>query len=200
MRIARTLLLLPLAACVFDPRGVPPSEDDDGDDTAAPDARPYPDGAGPDAALPPDAEPPPDATLVDCPSNYESFPELGLHLRFDQSSQATWIEAAQDCANDAAPATYLAIAADDATNAAIDEISANRDIWIGISDAGVEGEYRTVFGDAIVFDSWGFGEPNDGLNPQPEDCVELLDGGDWNDRACGEVRRFVCACDPTRGR
>jgi hypothetical protein len=201
MRIAWMLLLLPLAACAFDPRGVPPSGDDD-DDTTAPDARPEPDpdGARPDAAVPPDAEPPPDAVLVDCPGNYEFIPDLGVQLRFDQSSQGTWLEAAEDCANDAAPATFLAIAADDATNAAIDDISANRDIWIGISDAGVEGDYRTVFGDAIVFDSWDFGEPNDGVNPQQEDCVELLDGGDWNDASCDVVRRYVCACDPTRGR
>jgi hypothetical protein len=194
MRIA-WMLLLPLAACAFDPRGVPPSGDDD--DSAPPDARPDPgpDGGRPDAAVPPDAELPPDAEPPDCPDNYAPIDELGVSLRFDQSSQGTWLQAAEDCANDAPGATFLAIASDEATNAAIDAISANRDIWIGISDAGVEGEYRTVFGDAITFDSWGFGEPNDGLNPQTEDCVELLNGGDWNDASCEVVHRYVCACD-----
>lgn len=185
-RLLPMALLLP--ACFFDPRGVP----SDGAATAGdarPDADAPLDGQGPDGGPPPDA-------AVQCPTGYVEQPGLGRY-RFD-TGNTSWTEARDDCADDLPGITHLVIIGGDAENAHVDAISSNRDVWIGMTDAGDEGVWRDVNGAAKGYEHWAFLEPNNGgIGGDEEDCAELLDGsGEWNDRACGDNRRYVCECTP----
>jgi hypothetical protein len=187
-------LALLLAACTFDPRGVP----SDGAPTsgdARPDAGGPSDGQGPDATAPDGA--PPDAASATCPQGYVAAEGLGVY-RFD-TGNTDWATARDDCANDLPGFTHLVIIGSDAENGHVDAIAGNRDVWIGVTDADDEDVWLDVLGAPQLYDNWGAFEPNNGgITGGEEDCVELLDGGAaWNDRSCGDHRRYVCECDAT---
>ena len=62
--------------------------------------------------------------------------------------------------------------------------------WIGLTDFGMEGDWRDVYGQTPVFTSWHPGEPNDqgGI----EDCAQVWTQGGWNDADCTLPSAFVC--------
>ncbi len=64
--------------------------------------------------------------------------------------------------------------------------------WLGASDLEVEGSWRWVTGESLLWTSWGIGEPND--QDGAEDCLEINHGGNglWNDISCNLSRPFVC--------
>ena len=52
--------------------------------------------------------------------------------------------------------------------------------YIGLSDKDLEGEFQWVNGDAITYENWYPGQPNDyGVG---QDYVEMLNNGQWNDQ------------------
>lgn len=64
-------------------------------------------------------------------------------------------------------------------------------IWLGGSDAALEGDFRWSDGSPLVFESWAPGQPDNGAGV---DCIEKRnDGaGGWYDRRCTDVHRYVC--------
>ncbi|KAK3604487.1 hypothetical protein CHS0354_019081 [Potamilus streckersoni] len=71
-------------------------------------------------------------------------------------------------------------------------------VWTGLEDIGVEGVYKWVSGDPVVYTNW---IPNH-LSPDAdiEDCVIFMsrNGGRWDDVACrgylngNQIHSFVC--------
>jgi hypothetical protein len=64
--------------------------------------------------------------------------------------------------------------------------------WLGLTDQQIEGTFRWVTGEPLVFENWFPGEPNNFNNV--EDCVEIdisLSDGKWNDLDCVSSRIFV---------
>jgi len=57
---------------------------------------------------------------------------------------------------------------------------ANREIWLGASDAASEGSWRWVTGEAFQYSRWGSGQPNNSGGNQ--DYLHTWKGG-WNDLA-----------------
>ncbi len=113
----------------------------------------------------------------------------------------SWSEARRRCQ---AMGGDLAFPDDDAENTALSgalRALENRNYWLGGSDGGDEGTWRTV-GD-IEFTKcdllgcdckigncpWSDGEPNNWFG---EDCLEMQQGGTWNDEDCSSNRAFVC--------
>ncbi len=63
--------------------------------------------------------------------------------------------------------------------------------WIGLDDRDREGVFVWATGEALSFESWEPGQPDD-FNGN-EDCVEQkAASGDMNDLPCGATRYFVC--------
>ncbi len=50
--------------------------------------------------------------------------------------------------------------------------------WIGFNDEAVEGQWRWVTGEPVVYTNWNPGEPNNAGN---EDYAQFVSGGRWND-------------------
>ena len=65
-----------------------------------------------------------------------------------------------------------------------------RQMWIGLTDHGHEGDWTWVSRAQLDFTAWEDGEPN---NWRVEDCVELHgDSWRWNDLECRTRLPFVC--------
>ncbi|KAG9466814.1 hypothetical protein GDO78_016033, partial [Eleutherodactylus coqui] len=62
--------------------------------------------------------------------------------------------------------------------------------FLGISDLQVEGIFRYISGEKILFTNWNLGEPNN--SKDNEDCVEVQDNGKWNDIPCNLLRLVIC--------
>ncbi|KAM5141289.1 mannose-binding protein C-like [Mantella aurantiaca] len=61
---------------------------------------------------------------------------------------------------------------------------------LGISDVQIEGKFKYLTGEEVIFTNWNPGEPNNTNNT--EDCVESLSNGKWNDISCTEQRLVIC--------
>ncbi|KAI8521387.1 hypothetical protein Bbelb_011410 [Branchiostoma belcheri] len=62
--------------------------------------------------------------------------------------------------------------------------------WIGLHDMSQEGTWQWTDGTPYSSPtSWNPGEPN---NAGDEDCVEVLQGGGWNDHSCTVLRPYIC--------
>ena len=63
--------------------------------------------------------------------------------------------------------------------------------WIGVNDFANEGIFvYNSSGETIVYENWNSGEPNN--FGSGEDCIEIGDGGYWNDNFCTKKFPFVC--------
>lgn len=73
--------------------------------------------------------------------------------------------------------------------------SIDKEVWIGLTDEGVEGQWKWVDGTPLTTTYWGKDQPNsyDGRN---QDCVEFwhraTGTGDWNDEHCDVKQYFIC--------
>jgi hypothetical protein len=78
-------------------------------------------------------------------------------------------------------------------------------MWVGGTDAAVEGEWRwhdggqfwqgNASGSGTLYQKWSAGQPNDGGNN--EDCLAVATDGTWQDLSCDEAHPFLC--DPADG-
>ena len=222
------LACLALAGCALDSRGVPLGEDGGSGPPDAtgqpPDAEPLPNDGAVDAAaidaaaidaaavdampidaaavdampidaMPPDAMPP-DAMGPTCPAGYTASGSASVpsSYRFVDSTE-TFATAVGDCANDLTGKTHLAIIDDATERGVVDARAGTRAIWIGLTDAATENTWLTVLGAAATYFNWGDNQPDDFFG---EDCVEMADGGAFNDLDCAnQQRRYVCECDLT---
>ncbi|XP_056265152.1 CD209 antigen-like [Pseudoliparis swirei] len=70
-----------------------------------------------------------------------------------------------------------------------------KEVWIGLTDGGIEGQWKWVDGTPMTTTYWGKDQPNsfDGRN---QDCVEFWHSktgkGSWNDEICTIEQQFIC--------
>lgn len=63
-------------------------------------------------------------------------------------------------------------------------------MWVGLTDAEREGDWRWLSGEIPFASGWRPGEPND---QNGEDCGELIvDGGGFNDVPCALLKPVLC--------
>ena len=63
--------------------------------------------------------------------------------------------------------------------------------WIGGSDIGTEGNFTWTDGTPLgAYENFKTGEPND--NRGNEDCLSILNNGEWNDSRCYGLQHFIC--------
>ncbi|XP_073430890.1 pulmonary surfactant-associated protein D-like isoform X2 [Dendrobates tinctorius] len=62
--------------------------------------------------------------------------------------------------------------------------------YLGINDLVNEGSFRYPNGELIRYSNWNAKEPNN--DNGVEDCVEMYENGNWNDKNCNEKRLIIC--------
>jgi len=109
---------------------------------------------------------------------------------------ATWEVAQKTCVRDGGE---LAMLDTDAENTALfrnlGAKMAVTDLWIGLSDEAIEGQFRWISGDPLETSLWRAGEPND--FGSGEDCAAWSAAdGQWNDLPCITRRQSLCEKPP----
>ncbi|KAM7009851.1 uncharacterized protein LKV04_001777 [Tautogolabrus adspersus] len=70
-----------------------------------------------------------------------------------------------------------------------------KEVWIGLTDEGVEGQWTWVDGTPMTTSFWGQGQPNS-HNGKNQDCVEFWHRstrmGEWNDEDCNINQYYIC--------
>ncbi|XP_054460145.1 CD209 antigen-like [Anoplopoma fimbria] len=73
--------------------------------------------------------------------------------------------------------------------------SHEKEVWIGLTDEGIEGQWKWVDGTPLTTTFWGKDQPNS-FNGRNQDCVEFwhrkTGKGDWNDENCNLEQQFIC--------
>ncbi|XP_028304431.1 low affinity immunoglobulin epsilon Fc receptor-like [Gouania willdenowi] len=73
--------------------------------------------------------------------------------------------------------------------------SSGKEVWIGLTDEGVEGKWVWVDGSPLTLTFWGPNQPNS-HNGKQQDCVEIWHQktgiGEWNDESCTIEQNWLC--------
>jgi hypothetical protein len=164
------------------------------DDVGEPDAAPprvEPDAAPvPDATVAPDAIPPADALPCTEGELNTVDPTTGnCYMYF--SAEVPWSVALSACAA-ISETTHLAVITSAEEQAVVASIAAPvADVWLGGNDIDAEMTWVWVTAEAMVYEGWRVGEPNDSNG---EDCMimEVDVGGTWDDRGCADLYGYYC--------
>ncbi|MEQ2304081.1 hypothetical protein AMECASPLE_023397 [Ameca splendens] len=105
----------------------------------------------------------------------------------------TWTLSREDCKNKGAD---LAIVnSKEEMNFLNSLYSSDKEVWIGLTDEGVEGQWKWVDGTLLTLTFWGKGQPNSHQG-RDQDCVEFwhraTGDGDWNDENCSIEQNWIC--------
>lgn len=153
--------------------------------------------ARPDAQVPPDAAPP-DARAACLDGDLQrEDPVTGACYMLFTTTAVGWV-AARDACEALEPPAHLVTVTTAEEHALTVEMVGATNAWLGASDRALEGDFRWVTGEAMDFDAWASGEPNNGgTSGTEEDCALLLVSdasrpGTWDDRPCGGSRAYLC--------
>ena len=110
----------------------------------------------------------------------------GLHRAV--ATNATWLIAEADCANDVAGATHLVVLS---STAEVTYVKTQLG-WVGLSDRAVEGTFVNVTNEPGDLRPWDSGQPDNGGGN--ENCAQMKATG-LDDDQCNNGHRYVCECD-----
>jgi hypothetical protein len=140
-----------------------------------------------------------DSPTIPCPTDYVTLPGTsGRYKVFAWSSNPNnnrsqpWITAAATCSGEG---THLAFPASASEAAAIEAVvavdPASPYIWAGLTDAALEGTWKTSLGTAASYLPWASGQPNGATSAN---CA-LEAGGKLYDWTCATPYPFLCQCN-----
>uniref|UniRef100_UPI003AABC0DC C-type lectin domain family 17, member A-like n=1 Tax=Centroberyx gerrardi TaxID=166262 RepID=UPI003AABC0DC len=107
-------------------------------------------------------------------------------------ARKSWIRSRQDCQSKGAD---LAIINSPEEMSFINGLYGDGDeIWIGLNDERVEGDWKWVDGTSLTTAYWGSDQPNSWNGHQ--DCAEFwrrhTGNGVWNDESCDKDEKWIC--------
>ena len=92
--------------------------------------------------------------------------------------------------------TLMVPRSDDANAALVAQLatSTNDRMWLGTSDAAIEGSWErreagSMDGVPLSYTNWAPGQPDGGAG---ENCAEMWSNGQWNDMPCSDSKTFAC--------
>ena len=164
----------------FDETGQKDSGPIGGDDAAADDGmNPNPDG-GIDAAI--------DGASLACPNGYNPVVNETSKYR-PLGGTMDWLVAEQACETDG---THLVVLDSANEKAMMISLLPVTNIWTGVTDRKVVGQWLKVTGGAASYLPWANSEPN----AQNLECVHIEDiSTNLRDQGCASGRVGICECD-----
>lgn len=128
-------------------------------------------------------------TTADCGSSWK---QLGSHCYNFFGEKLTWTAAQARCVREGG---HLASVQSLEENQFLDGLrrldsSSEKTVWIGGTDIDAEGSWLWSDGSAWKYTNWHSEEPNN--SGGSEDCVQIREGGEWNDDSCSKTRTFIC--------
>ncbi|KAF7663148.1 hypothetical protein LDENG_00216970 [Lucifuga dentata] len=125
-----------------------------------------------------------------CPPGWNSF-EYSCY--FTSAGKNTWTASRQDCQNKGAD--LVIINSPEEMTFINGLYGSDKEVWIGLTDEGVEGQWKWVDGTPMTTAYWGKDQPNS-YNGRDQDCVEFwhhsTGQGNWNDENCNLQQHWIC--------
>ncbi|KAL3969673.1 prickle [Sarotherodon galilaeus] len=123
-----------------------------------------------------------------CPTGWKMFSGVCYFL---SGTSGIWDEARRDCRDKGAD--LVVIESPEEQNFLTTIINDNT--WIGLTDNGMEGQWKWVDGTPLTLANWATNEPNNGGSlTSEEDCVHIRaeDQRTWNDISCTASMKWIC--------
>ncbi|XP_049905194.1 CD209 antigen-like protein C isoform X1 [Epinephelus moara] len=123
-----------------------------------------------------------------CPAGWKMFSCACYIL---SSVSGSWNEARKDCRGRGADLVVIDSSAEQEFLNKFTQTYA----WIGLTDRDEEGTWKWIDGTPLTLSNWGNNQPdNGGGDPQwgEEDCAHIRLNGEWNDRSCKTLLRWIC--------
>ena len=125
---------------------------------------------------------------VDCPDQWK---KLNDHCYYISEKSVNWLKARSKCKDrNADQVVPRSSENNQAINIAINEQNIGS-VWIGLKrNMTFNNKFSAVGDHELLYENWSDKEPNnyDGN----ENCVEMLNGGKWNDLPCSQWRHYIC--------
>lgn len=104
------------------------------------------------------------------------------------ATATTWFDARDACSD---CGLELASVRSDVENQALRErVPATVQLWLGLSDTEIEGDWRWEDDAALEFEAWAKGEPS---MLAEDDCAVLVNSGEWFAKRCELPNPYACA-------
>lgn len=130
-----------------------------------------------------ETEAPPQPTCSGC----QSFATNGRTF-FVCAETSTWFDARDACSE---CGLELASVRTDAENQALTQrVPVTIQLWIGLNDTEIEGDWRWEDDAELSFEPWAEGQPS--VLPE-DDCAVLVSSGEWSAKRCGLANPYACA-------
>jgi len=145
-------------------------------------------------------------TLDDCPSSIPRDRYLrvfGTSCYQFQISQMREFNAAQsECQSHQGHLVIIDNLAENnfVYNTFLHDFGYNRDVWIGLSDVEVEGQFLWIDGSQPHFTYWATNQPEGVLLGDFEDCavMQIVKLGHWGDNPCSDITLLLGAISESR--
>jgi len=131
------------------------------------------------------------ANPVGCSGDGETF--SGQHqscYRLVSIPALTWAQASIDCTLWSAGSGHLVSLANAQESEFLRNLVGGAQIWLGASDAKVEGSWVWLSGEAWFYQAFAPGRPDN--MERSEHCLSMSNDGTWDDVACESELPYVC--------
>lgn len=131
------------------------------------------------------------ANPVGCSGDGERFSgDLQACYRLVSIPALTWAQASIDCTLWSAGSGYLVAVSNSLEAEFLRTLVSGAQVWLGASDAKVEGSWAWLSGEAWFYQAFAPGRP-DNLE-RSEHCLTMLNDGTWDDAKCEQQLPYVC--------
>lgn len=113
---------------------------------------------------------------------------VGGRAFFVCAATATWFDARDACSD--CGLELASVRSDEENLALAQRVPATVQLWLGLSDAEVEGDWHWEGDAALDFEAWAKGEPS---MLSEADCAVLVTSGSWLAKRCELPNPYVCA-------
>lgn len=131
------------------------------------------------------------ANPVDCNGVDEAYSgDLQSCYRLVSIPALSWAQASIDCTLWSAGLGHLVSVASAGEDEFLRTFVGGAQVWLGASDAKIEGDWRWLSGETWFYQNFGSGRPDN--QGRSEHCLSLGSDGLWDDVACERELPYVC--------